>query len=309
MTYKQIISFLKQNNIEFIENVSFKKFCTYGVGGKIKLMVLPFDINELTKFLEFLGDTNFFMLGNGSKILPSDKTFKTIVIKLTGEFEGFKLCDNELTAYSSVTTAKLLNFCKVNGLSGLEFLQGIPATVGGAVYMNAGANGGEIKNVVKSVDAIVFENNKPVLKTFSAFSCEFDYRHSVFQNKKCVIVSAKFNVEKTEPSIVVKNCENAFINRQNQPAGRSCGSVFKKCGEISAGKLIDDCGLKGLKCGKAVISSRHANFFINMGGAKSKHIKKLIIKAKSEVLKKQQISLIPEVIVLEEKYEQRGEIG
>ncbi len=307
MQKKQIITFLKNNNIEFLQNECFKNYCTYGVGGKIKLLILPFNTNELLKVLEFLKNTNFFVLGAGSKILPSDKAFKTPVIKLCGEFEGFMLkkqVDGSLTlsAGAGVTVAKLLNYCKVNGLSGLEFLQGIPATIGGVVYMNASSYLGETKNVIALVESILFNGNTPIEKTFGVNECEFGYRKSIFQTNGAVITSVNFKVLKAEPTEVIKNCEHALELRSHHAKGKSCGSVFKKTGENakSAGQLIDECGLKGLKYKKAKISEQHANFIINVGGAKSKHIKHLINKAHSTVLKKRGIDLQREVIYLEE---------
>lgn len=307
MQAKQIISFLKNNNIEYLQNESFKNYCTYGVGGKIKLIIFPFNIEELDKLLNFLGETKYFVLGAGSKILPSDKTFKTPVIKLGGEFEGFtltKLADGQLilNAGAGATVAALLNYCKVNGLSGLEFLQGIPATVGGIVYMNAAAYLGETKTAISSVDAIVQRDSKPELKTFDVSECRFGYRTSVFQTNGAVIVSARFKVNKATAVEVVKKCEHALELRKHHAKGRSCGSVFKKPAEDaeSAGKLIDECGLKGLKYKKAMVSDMHANFIINTGGAKSKHIKKLVGICQKAVYNKFKINLTKEVIYLEE---------
>ncbi len=307
MQIKQLKKFLQENNIDYLENESFKKYCTYGVGGKIKIIIFPFNINELLKLLNFLENSKYFILGNGSKLLPSDKAFKIPVIKLNGEFEGFetKKLDSKtfiIKAYAGTTVAKLLNYSKVNGYSGLEFLCGIPASVGGIVYMNAAAYLGETKNVVESVNALVFENSEWKYRTFKAEECNFNYRKSIFQTIKAVIISVNFKVEKLEATQVIENCKHALELRKHHAVGKSCGSVFKKAGKDceSAGKLIDECGLKGLQYKNAKISEQHANFIINLGEAKSKHIKKLINKAHLAVQKKYGIDLEREVIYLEE---------
>lgn len=300
MKTKQIINFLEQNSIDFEKNASFKNFCTYRLGGKILLVIYPFNNLELLKVLNLLNNP-FFVIGCGSKLLPSDKTFKTPVIKLCGEFEGFTCENNVLKAYAGVTVARLLNYCKINGFSGLEFLVGIPATVGGAIVMNAGTNRGEIKNNIVSVDAFVKQNNKWVLKTFNADECEFDYRNSKFKNMECVVVSASFKVVKTTPSEVINLCSTIIGERLKQPKGFSCGSIFKKNLGISAGKLIDECGLKGLQYKQAKISESHANFFVNLKNAKSKHIKHLIDVAQNKVKKQKGVTLETEVIILGEK--------
>lgn len=308
MQAKQITKFLDSQKIEYLQNETFKNYCIYGVGGKIKLLILPFNAAELVKVLEFLGTTKYFVLGAGSKILPPDKTFKTPVIKLSGEFEGFTLTQLEsgelvLNAGAGATVAALLNYCKVNGLSGLEFLQGIPASVGGIVYMNASAYLGETKNAINSVEAAQQTNNGIEFKTFSASECNFGYRTSVFQKNGAIIVSASFKVTKTTAIEVVKKCEQVLALRKHHAKGRSCGSVFKKpsLNAESAGKLIDECGLKGLKYKKAMVSPVHANFIINTGGAKSKHIKKLVSACEKAVYNKFKINLTKEVIYLEEE--------
>ncbi len=230
-----------------------------------------------------------FWIGNGSNLLASERAKNLLFVNLSGEFAKIEYDGEYLDAGAGVKISSLLGFCTCNGLSGLEWMAGIPATLGGAIFMNAGAGGKSVLDYVKSINC--FSDGKKVcLKEF-----DFAYRKGV--EKK--ILSAKFKLEKKDKRTVINNIRaNKMLRIARQPSGKSFGSVFKNPGKFYAGKLIEECGLKGKTIGDAVISEKHANFIINRGNATFEDVYSLISMMKEAVYKKFGIMLEKEVKIV-----------
>lgn len=271
---------------EFVVNEPLRKHCTMGIGGPARVFASP---STPEKFCEVISSIKrkkdkYIVLGKGSNVLFDDLGFNGIVVS-TAKISGVSYSDcGKIIVGAGKTVSSLVTELVVKGYVGLEFMIGIPGSIGGAVYMNAGAFGHEISEFVSSV--IVFDGEKCV--EISKEQLDFSYRHSLFvENKKLVVLKVVLSLNKGEPQkLLIQLHDYLKIRESSQPRGRSAGCVFKRVGNISAGKLIDDCGLKGVKIGGAVISSVHANFFINENNASSQDILDLIELAKIQVKEK-----------------------
>ncbi len=235
-----------------------------------------------------------FILGGGSNLLVSDKGYKGLVIKMMND--DYRILKNEIIAGAGILLGRLVIVATEHGLSGLEWSFGIPGTVGGAIFGNAGAFGKSMKNVIRKVEVFNAKNLK--FETYNLKDCRFDYRESVFKKKKnLIIVSVFLKLKKGKKSEIKKRMEkNIDYKKSNQPLNYpSAGSVFKNPDKKSAAKLIEDCGLKGKKIGKAKISWKHANFIVNLGGARAENVKNLINFTKKAVKKRFGVSLKEEI--------------
>ena len=250
-------------------NVSLKEFTTFRIGGKAKYFFVAKNEKELIEAVRFAKDNKlpFFILGGGSNLLVSDKGFKGLVIK----------AGRPLALYVS---------------KGLEWAAGIPGTVEGAVFGNAGAFRGSMKDEVEAVK--VFNVKTEKTSVFENKDCKFAYRSSIFKKKKnLIILSVKIKSKKINSN---KIKEYLKIKKERQPLGYpSAGSIFKNPLNYSAAELIEKCGLKGKKIGGAKISEKHANFIVNLSKARSKDVKSLINLVKKEVKKKFKINLEEEI--------------
>jgi UDP-N-acetylmuramate dehydrogenase len=240
----------------------------------------------------------YYLIGNGSNLLVNDAGFRGVVLMLSGEFFDIALLDeNTIICGAGTKLSKLCLFALNNSLSGLEFLWGIPASVGGAVFMNAGAYGGEIKDVLLSCSYITPDGTE---KERGAKELELAYRESVFMRNKNIISSAKFKLHKAEKQ-AIQSQMNAFFERrkEKQPLNYpSAGSIFKRPPGNYAGTLIASCGLKGLSIGGAQISEKHAGFIVNTGTATCEDVLNLIKLVQDEVFKKSGVVLEKEIMVL-----------
>lgn len=296
--YKGII-ILKDRDIsgktEFAESFSLSRHTTYGVGGACKMAYFPQTEKEAVKIFQELqkDGEKFFVLGCGSNILAADGFFDGSVIA-TSRLNKITKRGSNLSCQSGVTVAQLLKFCVENGLGGLEFLAGIPASLGGVTFMNAGACGRNISDVL--VSCRVFDGE---LHVFSNKLCNFGYKYSTMRGISCIILSSTFKTEPCEPKKVKQNINNFLKERSIQPKGKSCGCVFKNPEGLSAGKIIEDCGLKGVKLGGATVSPAHANFIMNEG-ASAADIYALIHLIKDKVFDKYGIYLEEEVVYIGE---------
>jgi len=290
---KQIIKFIEDNNIgKYLENVSMKKYTTYRIGGNAKLMVFPKDSKKLILLLRELKRTNtlYKILGNGSNTLFSDKEFDGVIVKLDC-FDKITFFRNSVKAGCGVNLIKLSNLTVRKSLSGLEFATGIPGTVGGAVYMNAGAYKSDMGYVVKSVKVITpnFE-----IITMTNKEMDFHYRSSFLQkNPGYICLEATIQLKKGDKSEMLEIVRDRKERRlQSQPLEYpSAGSVFRNPTDLFAGKLIEDLGYKGLIRGGAKISEKHANFIINYNNATGEDVKTLIEFIKEEVKEKYGVEL------------------
>ena len=283
-------------NIENIkENESLKIHTTYKIGGVAKYFITPKDLKELISLIKYLRENNikYMILGNGSNTIFSSKTYDGAIINLSN-LNKMEIKDNKIYVESGYQLIKLSIDAMNNNLSGLEFASGIPANVGGAVYMNAGAYKSDMSNLIEEV---TFLDENLDLKTLKNNELDFSYRHSLFQEKNYIIISTVLNLEKGNKEEIKELMDNRKQRRiDSQPLDYpSAGSVFRNpSAEVFAGKLIEDLGLKGYMIGGAKISEKHANFIINYDNATGEDIKKLIELIKEKVKEKYNIDLIVE---------------
>ena len=252
---------------------------------------------DLEDVFKFINDKklNFHIIGKGSNILFSKDFYKdTLVIDLKG-LSKIKL-DKEVICEAGVSGKDFLNFCIKNEIEGFEFLAGIPGTVGGFVRMNAGAFGCEISEFVKSIK--IFDINERKTNNLTKNDLNFSYRN-LKNIKNKIILSINFQIRKGSKKAIKERINNFMQIRKNkQPQGFNFGSVFKNGKDYYAGKLIEDCGLKGFNIGDAVISEKHANFIVNKGNAKGIDVLKLIETVEKKVKDKFGITLKKEVVVI-----------
>ena len=276
-------------------NESLKKHTTYGIGGPADLMIFPKSKQDLIKVIEIINENKIQLtiLGSGSNVLVSDNGIRGAVISLKNSLKQIQVDDNILYAECGTMLGKIVKHAVKNNLIGLENLNGVPGTLGGALIMNAGAWGGEISENLIHVEVI---NSKSEIQKIQKKDLNFSYRQSSF-NKDDILLSAKFNLKKADKDIIKENFIEAQSGRKkSQPLNkRSAGSLFKNPKNNSAGKLLDEAGLKGFSIGDAKISEKHANFFINDGDATSKDMLMLIKKAHKEVKDKFNVNLSLEV--------------
>ncbi len=284
---------LENTHVKILANQPMKKHTGYGVGGQAKFYVAVdalFTLNEIVRLCEKY-NFDYKVIGNGTNILVSDKGYDGIIINTCGLSDVFFIKD-QVRAMSGASLQKLIKFCVENGLTGLEALSGIPASVGGAVVMNAGAFGKNISDRLISVETLLEGKINKYLKN----ECEFSYRSSRFLHGKEVIVSATFEFEEAEKELIIAGIE-AYrdLRKCVQPTGKSCGSVFKNPYGYTAGKLIDSLNLKGFSIGGARISNEHANFILTESKSTASDVKKLIDYIKKKVLDEFSIELKEEI--------------
>ena len=276
-------------------NESLKKHTTYGIGGPADLMIFPKSKQDLIKVIEIINENKIQLtiLGSGSNVLVSDNGIRGAVISLKNSLKQIEVDENILYAECGTMLGKIVKHAVKNNLIGLENLNGVPGTLGGALIMNAGAWGGEISENLIHVEVI---NSKSGIQKIQKKDLNFSYRQSSF-NEDDILLSAKFNLKKADKDIIKENFIEAQSGRKkSQPLNkRSAGSLFKNPKNNSAGKLLDEAGLKGFSIGDAKISEKHANFFINDGDATSKDMLMLIKKAHKEVKDKFNVNLSLEV--------------
>lgn len=287
--------------------VPLKEHCSFNIGGPAEVFCTPYTQKQLVTLLKFCLEHNipYFILGKGSNLLISDKGVKGIVIS-TERFDKITLGKHYLSAFCGVTLKDLGNFACENGLSGLEFASGIPGSVGGAVFMNAGAYGNEIKDVLYSSRAILPTQEKlnspnPVLY-LKASEHNFSYRHSVFQDLGLIHLSSLFILKKDKPENIRQRMQELQQKRQDkQPMDLpSAGSVFKRPEGFFTGKLIEECGLKGFRIGDAAISEKHCGFIVNLGSATAKDVFQLIKHIQKVVYERYGVHLQTEIRILGE---------
>lgn len=284
---------LEKLNLGKIEkDISLSTLTTYKTGGIAKLVVYPNNINNLKQLLKLIHKHNikYFILGKGSNTLFSDKEFNGVIIKLD-KLNNFKIKETEIYVESGMILSKLVQASIKNELTGLEFAIGIPGTIGGAIYMNAGAYGSKMSNIVKSVIVL---DEKLQIEEIPLEKLKFDYRYSIFQaNKNLICVAANIKLEHgNHDEIDSKIKENLLKRKNSQPLEYpSAGSVFRNPEGNYAGKIIEELGLKGKNIGGAEISTKHANFIINKNNASSSDILNLIKLVQKEVKDEYKIDL------------------
>ena len=273
------------------------KHTSFRIGGPAKRMAFPKTREQLVVLMGFLQDAGVkpLLIGNGTNLLVADKGLDTVVIDTSAELSHIELTDEgEIAADAGVSLAKLALFAWKNGLTGLEFAHGIPGTLGGAVSMNAGAYGGEMKQVVERVHFLEADGTPGVM---SGEDLAFGYRKSAFMGTKRIITSAELRLESgAEAEITAKMEDFMRRRREKQPLELpSAGSVFKRPEGYFAGTLIEQCGLKGFAVGGACVSEKHAGFIVNKGGATCADVEALIRAIQDTVFQATGVELEPEI--------------
>lgn len=278
-------------------NEPMRTHTSFRIGGAAEVMAFPKSREELAEILKqsALLHCNRAILGAGTNVLAPDEGLSGVVICLKDCMDGMeRLDETHIRVMAGVTMTRAAVFAANQGLAGMEFAHGIPGTVGGGVYMNAGAYGGEIKDIVDSVEIMDFFGN---IHTLTNAEMGFSYRHSRLEDTGEIVISAVFRLEKAEIETVKAKMKELQAKRSaSQPLDLpSAGSAFKRPVQGYAAALIDQAGLKGYQVGGAAISTKHAGFAVNLGGATAADVKALLQQVSDIVYEKSGIRLEPEV--------------
>lgn len=284
--------------IEYKNDVPLSTCTTFRIGGIAKRIIYPSSIEELKIAVDYCKQNSirYMILGNGSNVLFSDEGFNGIIIQIFNKMNSISIEGNTVYAQAGATLGKIALLAKENSLTGFEFAAGIPGTLGGAVVMNAGAYGGEMKDVVEYVDILGADGE---VKRYNNSEMEFSYRYSIV-DESMTVVGAAIKLQKGDISAIEDKMNELKIARiTKQPLELpSAGSTFKRPVGYFAAKLIEDAGLKGYKCGGAMVSDKHAGFVVNYASATSKDVLDLIEYVKNTVFEKFGVLLEPEVKII-----------
>ena len=301
MDYSQIEALCSESNTTIEHNISLKQYSSMKVGGECDILVKPGCETVLAKLLTVCRSSKipFFVLGKGTNVLFSDNGFHGVVILIGNEMGGITVEGNEITALAGATVNMICKTALENSLSGAENLYGIPGTAGGALYMNAGAFGSEMKDIVVKC-RFIDENGS--INEMNAEDMELGYRTSVFCKRNFVITSVTMRFENGDKEKIRARMDEVMQRRrEKQPLEYpSCGSTFKRPKNGFAAALIEECGLKGYSIGGAQVSEKHSGFVINKGGATSDDITKIVEYIKETVLKTKGVELECEMIIADE---------
>ena len=286
---------LPQMDLRFNEPMA--KHTSFRIGGAVEAMAFPKTPEEMSEILikSALLDCKPVILGAGTNVLAPDEGMSGLVICLKDCLDGMEQMDEtRIRVGAGATMTRAAVFAANLGLSGLEFAHGIPGTVGGGVYMNAGAYGGEICQVCQSVDVM---DDRGILRTYTNEEMAFSYRHSALEDRGGIVISAIFTLTPKTPDQIREQMKELMAKRSaSQPLDKpSAGSAFKRPVGGYAAALIDQAGLKGYQVGGAAISTKHAGFAVNMGGATAEDVKQLLAQVSDIVFEKSGIRLEPEV--------------
>lgn len=282
-------------------NTSLAPYTTFKIGGPADYLILPANVEEVVGVLQLARRQNLpvTVLGNGSNVLVLDKGVRGIVLRFGSDMAALRHNGTTVIAGSGALLKDVSQYAADLGLAGLEFSIGIPGSIGGAVFMNAGAYDGEMSNVVTAVTAACPDGT---LQRFTAAETGFSYRHSVFQDNHCTICEVELTLERGDLSLIRGKMGDFTTKRETkQPLEiPSAGSTFKRPPGNYAGTLIEQTGLKGFRIGGAQVSLKHAGFVVNAGGATAKDVLALIGEVQKQVFEKHGVMLHPEVRTLGE---------
>ena len=288
--------YLSELGVAFKENLPLSHKTSFKIGGPAELAILPSTIEQLQQCAKLCAEQNIkpFTLGNGSNLLVKDSGLDGVVI-LTEKLQTLELTgENMISCEAGVSLSVLCNFAQQQGLAGLEFAYGIPGSLGGAVVMNAGAYGGELADVLHSVQ---FIDPAGELRELPAEQLALGYRSSVFMQNGGIVCAATIKLQPGDPAQIKSQMDEVMRRRrEKQPLDfPSAGSVFKRPPGHYAGALIEQCGLKGRSVGGAQVSEKHAGFIINTGGAKAADVRALIAIVQAVVEQETGVLLEPEI--------------
>ena len=298
---RRLENFLRAD--QFIFNAPMSEQTTFKIGGAADVLIFPSSAADVSNIFKLVNEFNLpcTVLGNGSNVLVRDKGIRGVVVKFTEKFFGNMRCDGQrLTACAGAGLKDVSKFAADNGLTGMEFAVGIPGSIGGAIFMNAGAYDGEMKNAVASVKSVTRDRD---LIEFSGASLQLGYRHSIFQENGCAICEVELILQRGNVDDIRRKMEDFTFRRESkQPLDMpSAGSTFKRPKGYFAGTLIDKTGLKGLRVGGAMVSEKHAGFVVNVGGATAQDVLESIAEVRRRVCEAHGITLSPEVRIIGEE--------
>jgi len=299
---QQVISDLRELGIDVACHVPLADHTTWKIGGPADLLITPNTKAELITVIQLLGSQRvpWMVIGKGSNLLVTDKGFRGAVIKLNQVLDYARFEGSMIFAGAAYSLIKLAAMATKHGLSGLEFAGGIPGTVGGAVYMNAGASGSDISRIFHSAEVL---QETGEVRTLHADELQFAYRHSSLQKHRGVVTEVIFQLASQDSeSIRQRLNQNKETRLKTQPLPFDCaGSVFRNPPGHFAARLIEEAGLKGMRYGGAEVSGKHANFIMNTGHATANDVLALISRIQEEVRSRFGVHLVPEVIVVGEQ--------
>lgn len=287
----------KLNKIDHLEvryNVPLKEYTSFRIGGPADIFLAPRTIPAFRKTMSLLNNYQLplFILGKGSNIIVGDKGFRGVVI-YTGQLNRVEIKGKEIIAEAGITLSSLANKAMEAGLTGLEFASGIPGTLGGALYMNAGAYGGEMKDIITEAILLDYSGEEMKLKNKEL---GLSYRYSILQEKPLIAVKVKLKLKpgnREEIKAYMKEINQK--RKEKQPLEwPSAGSAFKRPEGYYAGPLIEEAGMKGVRVGGAQVSEKHAGFIINLGNATARDVRQLMKMVQERVYEKSKVRLEPE---------------
>ncbi len=294
---ESLINIAGEDNVKIDEDM--KKHTTFKAGGKAAFLVTPDSEEKVKELIRFFKENEIanYIIGNGSNLLVRDEGFDGVILEIGSKLSEVVVNENKITAQAGALLSKTANQAYKSGLAGMEFASGIPGSVGGGVAMDAGAYGGELKDIVETV-TMCDENGDEI--TLTVDEMDFSYRHSIVQDKNYIVLSATFSLTQGEPEKILETMNDLNQRRRDkQPLEYpSAGSTFKRPEGYFAGKLIQDAGLKGYSVGGACVSEKHSGFIINKGGATATDIITLIGDVQKIVKDKFGVELEPEVKIL-----------
>lgn len=280
---------------QILQNEPMKNHTLFKIGGNADFLVQPNSVEQISSLVKVLRDIPYLVIGNGSNLLVCDEGVRGVIIKISNLLSKIEVNGNIIYAESGAFLSKIANVAYNAGLSGFEWAAGIPGTLGGAVLMNAGAYGGEMKDVVISTTYI--DENGDLQKTSDH---RFGYRTSIFEEKKCIIIGSEISLQpKNKDEIKAYMNELSEKRHSKQPLEYpSAGSTFKRPDGFFAGKLIEDAGLRGYSIGGAKVSEKHCGFVINSGNATFDDVMNLIEYVQGKVYEQFGVELETEVKIL-----------
>lgn len=301
MSYiSELTEICSEFNCTILENEPLKNHVSFRIGGLCRALISVNGTECIIKIMNFCKKNNikYTVLGKGSNVLVSDNGFDGVVMLMGKDFSDVSVNENIIRCNAGASLKSLCMKALENSLAGAEFAYGIPATIGGAVFMNAGAYGGEIKDIIVSAEYI---DDNGTVKTISKDEMNLSYRHSIFSENHCIITSAEFCLEKGNYDDIKSRMNELMAKRkEKQPLEYpSAGSTFKRPQGAYAAALIEQCGLKGVSVGGAEVSTKHSGFIINKGGATFEDVMSLIDKVQKTVKEKTGYTLETEPEIIE----------
>ena len=287
-------------DLKIVRDEPMSRHTSFHIGGPARRMAFPASGEQMVLLMNFAEACGArpLVIGNGTNLLIPDEGLDRLVIDTSAGMNRLEVAEDScvIMAEAGVSLARLADFACKNGLTGLEFAHGIPGTLGGAICMNAGAYGGEMRQVVTEVTALLPEG----VRRFTAEEAAFGYRRSAFLDTEAVVLGARLRLTPDDPAAIRRRMDDLMARRrQSQPLEYpSAGSTFKRPEGYFAGTLIEQTGLKGLTVGGAQVSTKHAGFVINVGGATSADVEELIRQVQQAVYAAHGVHLEPEVRIV-----------